>query len=114
MQLQGSQGLKLGRDNMFETGHWLIVHISYSLTNGLLCCWVATLMRRQLLATQGRQLGVQQAWQLVSELLLVKYSCLLAVPAIMGLKRPSQVAVLGGNVLTSLKAMAAHRSQWVW
>jgi hypothetical protein len=71
-------------------------------------------MGRHLLATKGRQLGVQQAWQLVSEVLLVKYSCLLAVPAIMGLKRQSQVAVLGGNVSTSLQAMAAHQSQWVW
>lgn len=71
-------------------------------------------MRRQLLASKGHQLGVQHAWQLVSELLLVKYSCLLALPAILGLKSSSQVVVLGGHVWTSLKAMAAHRSQWMW
>lgn len=80
-------------------------------------CFPAALrhcLRRQLLASKGRQLGVQQAWQLVSELLLVKFSCLLALPAIFGLKKPSQVVVLGGHVGTSLKAMAAHHSQWVW
>jgi len=57
---------------------------------------------------------VEQAWQLVTELLAAKYSCLLAIPLMAALKRPGQVLVCGGSLSRSIKAMAAHHSQWVW
>lgn len=77
------------------------------------CCCLGGACR-QLLCSQGRALGVQQGWQLVSEALLVKYSCLAALPLVSALRQPRQVVLLGGSLLTSLRAMAAHYSQWVW
>lgn len=78
----------------------------------MLCCTYAC--GRQLLSTHGSSLGVTQGWQLVSEQLYVKYSCLLAMPIITALARPNQWLVRGGNVRCSIRAMAAHHSQWVW
>lgn len=49
-----------------------------------------------------------------SECLLHKYSWLLSIILSALLLKQDQVLVLGGNVWTSMKAMAAHRSQWVW
>lgn len=67
-----------------------------------------------LLAAKGSALGVQHAWQLVSESLLVKFTCLLAVLVTNFLRKPGQLVVCGGRLCCSLKAMAAHRSQFVW
>lgn len=69
---------------------------------------------RLLLESEGHHLGVQHGWQLVSESLLHKYSCLLAVLLSALLLRRGQVLVLGGKVWASVRAMAAHTSQWVW
>lgn len=69
---------------------------------------------RQLLCTQGRGLGVRQGWMLVSEGLQLKYSCLLALPLVAALRQAGQVVLRGGSLITSLRAMAAHNSQWVW
>lgn len=69
---------------------------------------------RQLLASKGRSLGVQHGWQLVSEALLVKYSCLLALPLLARLRGAGQLVLRGGALHQSLRAMAAHHSQWVW
>jgi hypothetical protein len=50
----------------------------------------------------------------VSECLLHKYSCVLAVLLSALLRRPDQMLVTGGRVAASVRAMAAHQSQWVW
>ncbi|KAF8062000.1 Pigl [Scenedesmus sp. PABB004] len=69
-----------------------------------------------LLATRGTALGVCAAWQLVSECLAVKFSCAAAVPLAAALARraPGHALVRGGDVAASVRAMAAHGSQWVW
>lgn len=69
---------------------------------------------RQLLTSKGRRLGIKHGWQLVSEALLVKYSCLLALPLLAGLRGSAQMVLRGGSLQQSLRAMAAHHSQWVW
>ncbi|KAF6259097.1 N-acetylglucosaminylphosphatidylinositol de-N-acetylase family protein [Scenedesmus sp. NREL 46B-D3] len=69
---------------------------------------------RLLLESQGRQLGVQAGWQLVSERLLHKYGCLLSAPLSALLLRPGQALVTSARVWASVRAMAAHKSQWVW
>jgi hypothetical protein len=51
---------------------------------------------------------------LVSESLLIKYSCLMALPLVAALRQAGQVVLRGGSLITSLRAMAAHNSQWVW
>lgn len=82
-----------------------------------LICTIAMLFAmpcRQLLCTHGRTLGIQQGWMLRSEALPVKYSCLLALPVVTALRKAGQVVLRGGNLMTSLRAMAAHNSQWVW
>eukprot|EP00775_Hariotina_reticulata_P002590 gene2590-2892_t len=69
---------------------------------------------RQLLAAKGLSLGITQAWQLVSEHLVVKYSGLCSL-RLLGLRlKQGQLLILGGNASLSLRAMAAHHSQWVW
>lgn len=69
---------------------------------------------RQLLQVQGRALGVQAAWQLLSECMVVKFSGPLARRWARTLHKPRQLVVPGGSLLASMRAMAAHHSQWVW
>jgi hypothetical protein len=57
---------------------------------------------------------VQQAWQLVSECLPVKYSCLLALPVLLAVRNRQQVLLVSWRLRQNLQAMAAHSSQWVW
>lgn len=50
----------------------------------------------------------------VSERLLHKYGCLLSAPLSALLLRPGQALVTCARVWASVRAMAAHKSQWVW
>eukprot|EP00877_Chromochloris_zofingiensis_P002693 jgi/Chrzof1/12424/Cz06g34060.t1 len=54
------------------------------------------------------------AWQLVSELLLRKYTSLLDIALSYLLRQQHQIVLVNKNVSRGVRAMQAHQSQWVW
>jgi hypothetical protein len=64
--------------------------------------------------TAGHDVCVFDVVVQVSECLLHKYSCVLSVLLAALLLQPGKVLVVGGKVAASVRAMAAHKSQWVW
>jgi hypothetical protein len=70
---------------------------------------------RQLLAAQGRALGVRSAWQLASEVLPVKFAAALAPSLLAFIAHvEGEVLLCCGSLRRCLALMTAHRSQWVW
>ncbi|KAI8476247.1 MAG: N-acetylglucosaminylphosphatidylinositol de-N-acetylase family protein [Monoraphidium minutum] len=67
-----------------------------------------------LLAARGAALGVADAWQLVSLRLPRKFLSAADVSLSRALAPRGALVLAGGALRTSLSAMRAHASQWVW